>query len=200
MHLPDPSADAKPETSAAETFDVLANYSNGDPIPRPLSLNIRLDQLPVSEVGLDLLLLEAELLAERFDRDRDVVGVSCRPGKRLPSAAWLQQLFDSLLRRFHFASRPPAVLRLQIESTDEAEFLQPLEQAGWMIETGPPWYSSLDSAGHDTLALGPAASACLGGTLFHNESRLEAYAAALQSGRLPLGRVQAERSIPISVS
>ena len=197
MQLPDSPAGVDPGISAAEIFDVLAKYSNGDPIPRPLCLNIRLERIPNSVVGLDLLLLEAELLAARFDRDRDVVGVTCRTGDPSPTTAWLQHLFDSLSRRFHFSSRPPAVLRLQVESTQRAESFQLLEQSGWIIETGPPWYSSLDSAGHDTLPLGPAASACLGGCVFHNESSLDDYAAALHGGRLPIGRRE-ERSTPRS--
>lgn len=182
------SQSATPSDHApSKEFDALAQQSNGDPIPRPLWLNLRLDRWPLSANGLDLLLLEAERLGKRFDRDRDVLGLCCRSNS-LPDPEGLQLLLDSLCRRFHFASRPAADLRLQLANEPSADQRQRLENAGWQLELGPPWFEPEATAKYDVLPMGPAASGCLAGALFENEAEPEDYAAALKAGRLPIAR------------
>lgn len=170
--------------AASKAFDALAQQSNGDPIPRPLWLNLRLDRWPLAGNGLDLLLLEAERLGKRFDRDRDVLGLNCR-SDAVPDLEALELLVDSLCRRFHFSSRPVAEMRLQLGESPTAATRQRLEAAGWQVQVGPPWFEPQPAGPHDVLPLGPAALGCVAGVVFESESNPEDYAAALRAGRLP---------------
>lgn len=171
----------------SKEFDALAQQSNGDPIPRPLWLNLRLDRWPLTANGLDLLLLEAERLGRRFDRDRDVVGLCCR-SESVPDLEGLQSLLESLCRRFHFASRPAAAIRLQLTIAPPSEIQLSLEDSGWQLELGPPWFDASKAGQYDALPLGPAAIGCLAGVLFQNEKEPNDYAEALKAGRLPIAK------------
>ncbi|MBD8527453.1 hypothetical protein [Pseudomarimonas arenosa] len=187
----------RPEAVAFKEFDRLAQESNGDPIPRPLWLNLRLDQWSLSGNGLDLLLLEAERLGKRFDRDRDVLGICCRC-EQLPPWDDFNSLIDSLSRRFHFSVRPPAEKLLQVAQPGSDQARSLWQQQGWKLELAPPWFEPGESSRCDVLPLGPAARASLGGIRFENEADPDTYRAALQAGRLAIARRLHGSAAPIA--
>jgi len=117
-------------------FVAAVRLSNGDPIPRPLSLHFEVPAAYKScfccECGsgfardtiratayLQRLVREIGLVGSLFDRDRDVVQVSLAPGTtRLLDPAQVEELLDSLSRHFHVPGGGGRDFALTIEASE----------------------------------------------------------------------------------
>lgn len=130
-------------------FVEAVRLSNGDPIPRPLSLHFEVPAAYKScfclECGLGLardrlrsasyvqrLVREISLVGGLFDRDRDVVQVSLAPGTtRLLDTSQIEELLDSLSRHFHVPAGGGRDFALTIDPGTRREELRELNLLGF---------------------------------------------------------------------
>lgn len=130
-------------------FIEAVRLSNGDPIPRPLSLHFEIPPAYKScfclECGSGLprdrvrsasyvqrLVREITLVGGLFDRDRDVVQVSLAPGTtRLLDTAQIEELLDSLSRHFHVPAGGGRDFALTVEPGTRREELRELNLLGF---------------------------------------------------------------------
>ena len=120
-----------------------AQSSNGDPIPRRLSLYVHVPfcmspcfycgcnriitrDLSRSETYLARLYREIDLLAALFDRDREVIQLHFGGGTpNFLSPAQLRDVVDSLRRQFHFSDSPERDISIELDP----RFIMPEEVA-----------------------------------------------------------------------
>jgi len=116
-----------------EALRAAASASNGDPIPRRLSLYLHLPfcrspcfycgcnriitrDPAMAESYLARLYREIDLTAALFDRDREVIQVHLGGGTpNFMSPMQLQELMDTLRRQFHFSDSPERDLSIELD-------------------------------------------------------------------------------------
>jgi coproporphyrinogen III oxidase-like Fe-S oxidoreductase len=138
--------------------------SNGDLIPRPLSLHVC---LPIcTDAYLARLEREFDLVARLFDRDREVVKIvfGATSWERVPRAA-KSELLCAMRRQFHFSSECPDAWR----------------------DDGPGIGRCTTVAESDRIGFGAGAASRIGDRKFRNVADLSAWERAIDRGCLAVG-------------
>ncbi|MGE3103768.1 MAG: oxygen-independent coproporphyrinogen III oxidase [Lysobacterales bacterium] len=128
-----PTAPQFGDAFKAEAFREVARLSNGDPIPRRLSLYVhvpfcfspcfycgcnRVITRDQSRAGtyLDRLVREVAMVAPLFDRDRDVIQLHLGGGTpNFLDTDQLSELVETLGRQFHFSSSPDRDFSIELD-------------------------------------------------------------------------------------
>jgi coproporphyrinogen III oxidase-like Fe-S oxidoreductase len=151
-------------TAAEREFLVAIETSNGDLIPRPLSLHIC---LPIcTDAYLARLERELDLVARLFDRDREVVRIEfdATAPERVPPAA-KSELLSAMRRQFHFSSA--------------------VQEAAGNEGPGVPRCGA--ASDWDLLGFGVGAASRIGDRSFRNTADLPAWEQAIDRGCLAVG-------------
>ena len=128
-----PTAPQFSEAFRADAFRTVARLSNGDPIPRRLSLYVHVpfcfspcfycgcNRVITRDHGragtyLDRLVREIGLVAPLFDRDRDVIQLHLGGGTpNFLDASQLAELIETLGRQFHFSTSPDRDFSIELD-------------------------------------------------------------------------------------
>jgi coproporphyrinogen III oxidase-like Fe-S oxidoreductase len=150
--------------TAEREFLAAIEASNGDLIPRPLSLRVC---LPIcTDAYLARLERELGLVARLFDRDREVIDIEfgATPLALVPPAA-KSELLSAMRTQFHFSAAFQAVCRQNVPGTGRcATRVEP-----------------------DRIGFGAGATSRIGDRVFRNTSDLDAWERAIDRGCLALG-------------
>ncbi|HUG03254.1 MAG TPA: hypothetical protein VML92_02370 [Steroidobacteraceae bacterium] len=151
-------------TAAEREFLAAIETSNGDLIPRSLSLNV---SLPIcTDAYVARLERELDLVARLFDRDREVVNIefdATAPGLVRPNAR--SELLCAMRTQFHFSS---ALLE------------------GWR-DNGTGVGGCRTVSEWDRLGFGVGAASLIGDRIFRNSKVLSAWEKAIDRGYLAVG-------------
>jgi hypothetical protein len=144
--------------------------SNGDLIPRALSLHV---QLPIcTDAYLARLEREFDLVARLFDRDREVVEIElCATASEPDLRTAMSELLCAIRAQFHFSAVLPVACR----------------------DHGPGPGRCRTVAEWDRIGFGVGAASCIGDRLFRNIADLSAWEQSIDRGCLavgPAGRIE----------
>lgn len=150
--------------TAEREFLAAIDASNGDLIPRPLSLRVC---LPIcTDAYLARLERELDLVARLFDRDREVIDVEFGATSLAPvPPAAKSELLCAMRTQFHFSYAC---------------------QDAWR-KNGPGTGSCAAGAGPDRIGFGAGAASRIGDRVFRNTSDLAAWERAIDCGCFAVG-------------
>jgi len=167
----------------AEFRDAI-RLSNDDPIPRQLSLCVRVPagQGPEFECDIARLEREIDLVSRLVDRDREVMELRVTAGvsDRSPPLAAVRDLLDVLRHQFHFSPEAFSELPVAVDPQNVAADRQgPLQR-------GRPRFTTCTDC--DLLGFGVGSISQVRGCLSQNAVAVETWRRAIDAGRLPVLR------------